>query len=77
LLPPLPEDPGPQPVEADIDDWRRVEGENLRQSEAADDGVAERLANLRADPVPTIIGTPPSRAAIVVIRIGRKRSTQA
>src|SRR5712672_1473638 len=44
------EDPALQPVEIDIDDRRRIESENLRQSEAADDGVTERLANLRADP---------------------------
>src|SRR6202023_1472159 len=46
LLPPLPEDPGLQPVEIDIDDRRRIERENLRQGQAADDGVTERLANL-------------------------------
>src|ERR1700730_13986258 len=50
LLPLLPEDPGLQPVEVDIDDRRRVERQNLRQKQAADDGVAERLAKLRADP---------------------------
>src|ERR1700704_6682102 len=32
LLPPLPEDPGLQPVEVDIDDRRRIERQNLRQS---------------------------------------------
>src|ERR1700738_3990213 len=52
------EQPGLQPVEIDIDDGRRIEGEDLRQGEAADDGVAERLANFRADP-----GTHPHRHA--------------
>ena len=50
MLPLVPEQPGLQPVEIDIDDWRRIEGKNLRQSEAADDGVAERLTDLRSDP---------------------------
>src|SRR5882724_2334001 len=45
----FPEDPGLQPVKIDIDDRRRIESENLRQCEAADDGVAERLAKLRSD----------------------------
>ena len=37
-----------QAIEIDIDDWRRIERENLRQCEAAYDGVAERLTNLRS-----------------------------
>jgi len=43
------EDPGLQPVKVDINDRRRIEGENLRKSQTPDDGVAERLAKLRAD----------------------------
>src|SRR6202165_1296008 len=43
------EQPGLQPVEIDVDNRRRIEGENLRQSEATADGVTERLANLRAN----------------------------
>jgi hypothetical protein len=39
LLPLFSEQPGLQPVEVDIDDRRRIEGENLRQSEAADDNA--------------------------------------
>src|SRR5258705_11651608 len=46
----LPEQPALQPVEVDIDNRCRIERENLRQSEAPDDGAAGRLANLRADP---------------------------
>src|SRR6267142_4720077 len=42
--------PALQPVEIDIDNRRRIKREKLRQSEAADDGIPERLANLRADP---------------------------
>src|SRR6266851_6074348 len=45
----FPEQPALQAVEVDIDNRRRIKCENLRQSEAADDGVTERLANLRAD----------------------------
>src|SRR5204862_6479715 len=45
----FPEQPALQPVEVDVDNRRRIERENLRQREPADDGVAERLADLRAD----------------------------
>src|ERR1700722_4067674 len=41
-----------QLVEIDIDDWRRIKGQNLRYGEAAHDSIAERLANLRSDPRP-------------------------
>src|SRR3982074_327577 len=44
------EQPGLQPVQVDVDNRRRIESENLRQGQTADDGVAERLAYLRADP---------------------------
>ena len=37
-----------QPVEQQVDDRRRVEGEHLRHHQAADDGDAERAAQLRA-----------------------------
>src|SRR5260370_35145104 len=49
----LPEQPALQPVEVDIDNRCRIEREDLRQSEAADDGIAERLANPRPAPGPT------------------------
>src|SRR5580692_6717526 len=49
LLPVFPEGQGLQFVEVDIDDRRRIKSENLRQSQAADNGIAKRLANLRAD----------------------------
>ena len=39
--------------------------------------IAERLANFRTDASAAIIGTAPSKAAIVVIKIGRKRVMQA
>src|SRR4029079_9374443 len=39
-----------QPVQVDIDDRRRIESEDLRQGQTADDGVAERLANFRNHP---------------------------
>src|SRR5260221_7736675 len=37
-----------EPVEVEIDDWRGVERQHLRQHQAADNAVAERLTNLRA-----------------------------
>ena len=37
-----------QLVEIDIDDRRREEGQHLRKEKSADDGIAERLADLRA-----------------------------
>ena len=46
----LTEQPALQLVEIDVDNRRRIEGENLRQGEAADDGIAARLPNFRADP---------------------------
>src|SRR5207248_9974924 len=39
----FPKQPCLQAIEIDIDDWRRIEREKLRQCEAADDGVTERL----------------------------------
>jgi hypothetical protein len=35
-------------IEVEIDDRRRIERQNLRQKEAADDGVTERLVNCTA-----------------------------
>src|SRR3984893_12034060 len=46
------EQPSLRLVEIDINNRRRIERENLRQREAADDGIAERLANIRAHPTP-------------------------
>ena len=37
-----------QPVEQQIDHWRRVERQHLRHEQAADDRHAERAAHLRA-----------------------------
>src|SRR5262249_42781655 len=45
----FPEHPGLQAIKVKIDDWRRIQGQDLRHGEAADDGVAERLANLGTD----------------------------
>ena len=39
----------PESIEVEIDDRRRIKREKLRYEQAADDGIAERLANLRAD----------------------------
>src|SRR6266702_6511502 len=38
-----------QPIEVEVDDWRGVEREYLRQCEATDDRVAQWLTDLRSD----------------------------
>ena len=43
--------PTAQPIERQVDDRRRVEREELRDQQTAEDGVAERLADLRAGSV--------------------------
>jgi hypothetical protein len=40
-----------------------VKRQQLRKQQPADDDVAEGLLDLRAGPVPTIVGTPPSSDA--------------
>src|SRR6516225_338912 len=45
----LPEQPALQPIKVDVDDWRCVKRKYLRESKAADNGVAERLADFRSD----------------------------
>ena len=69
--------PSGETVEIEEDHGRGVQRQQLAQGQAADDGVAERLADFEPAPVPSMSGTAPSIAAIVVMRIGRKRSTQA
>ena len=64
-------------VEEEIDDRGGVEREDLAEDQAADDGDAERRRSSEPVPVPSASGTPPSRAAMVVIMMGRKRSRQA
>src|SRR6476620_7517982 len=49
LLLSSPRNPTLQPVAVDINDRCRIEGQNLRHSEAADDGIADRMANLRTN----------------------------
>ena len=66
-----------QAIEIEIDDGCRVKRQQLRQQQAANDGIAERLADFRAYAGSLMSGRAPSSAAIVVMRIGRKRSTQA
>src|SRR5262245_45640594 len=46
LVRPIAPEPGLQPSEIEIDDRRRVERQKLRQRQAADHGIAERLAEL-------------------------------
>src|SRR5271169_1744995 len=45
----LSKQPALQAVEIDIDHWCCIESEKLRQREATDDRVAERLADFRSD----------------------------
>jgi len=45
----VPREPSLETLEKDRDDGCGIEGEYLRQSEVADDGVAERLMNFRSD----------------------------
>ena len=65
-------------VEIEIDHRRRVERQHLAERKPADHGVAERLAQFRAGAVRRASAAGrASIAAVVVIRIGRKRSRQA
>ena len=66
-----------QPLEGEIDHRRRVERQQLRDDQPADNREAERLADLGAGPKPSISGTPPRSADMVVIMIGRKRIRHA
>ena len=59
------------------EDGRHEEGERLREEESADDGQAERRLDSAPAPKPRAIGSVPISAAMVVIMIGRKRTTQA
>jgi hypothetical protein len=69
--------PEPHAVEIEVHHRRGVEREQLAHEQPADDGDAERPAQLRAYPRPSASGSAPSSAARVVIRIGRKRSRHA
>ena len=64
-------------IEREVDDRRGVERQHLRHEQPADDGDAQRPAQLVPVPGPSASGRPPSSAAIVVIMMGRKRSRQA
>ncbi len=67
-----------QPVEREIDDRCRIEGQDLADDQPADDGDAQRVAAIPSRrPYPIASGSAPSSAAMVVIMIGRKRSRQA
>ena len=72
-----PAEPLPKAIEEEVDDRGRVQREDLADDQSADDGDAERAASSEPVPVPKASGKAPSRAAMVVIRMGRKRSRQA
>jgi hypothetical protein len=64
------------PIKGKVDDRRRVEGEYLADNESANDGDAEGPRSSEPTPRP-VPKEGPSRAAIVVIMIGRNRKRQA
>ena len=64
-------------VDREVDDGRGEQGQQLADQQAADDADAQRLAQLRSGSLPEQSGSAPSSAAIVVIRIGRKRNRHA
>ena len=66
-----------QPVEEQIDHRRRVERQHLADDQPADDRDAQRPPQLGARAGAERQRQAPSRAAMVVIMIGRKRSRQA
>jgi hypothetical protein len=61
-------------IEIKIDHRRRVEREHLTQCQPADRSETQRFAQLRRSQAS---GAAAERAAMVVIRIGQKRSRQA
>ena len=63
-----------QIIHDQVDHRRRVKGEQLRHDQAADNGDAERLAQLEAGPVPIAIGTALKIAPSMVMVIGRSRA---
>jgi len=70
-------DPGLQAVHVDVNNRGSEEREHLAENEAADDGDAQRAAQFGADTRSERQGHAPRSAAMVVIRIGRKRNKQA
>src|SRR5579859_836576 len=69
--------PKPELVESEIDDRGGVERQELAHDEAADDADAERAAKFGAGAGAESQGRVPKSAAMVVIRMGRKRNMQA
>ena len=75
---PPPVHPEPEAVQVKVDHRGGVQRQHLAEDQPADDGDAQRPAQLgarRRCPGPG--AAPPSRAAMVVIMMGRKRSRQA
>ena len=71
-------EPVAEAVEVEVDDWGRVQGEDLAEEETTGHSHAERAAAvLNRCPVPKANGSAPKKAAIVVMRMGRKRNRQA
>ena len=66
-----------QAVEPQVNHRCRVQREQLAQQQAAHNRDAQRPPQFRTRAAAQSSGNPPSRAAIVVIMIGRKRNRQA
>ena len=75
MLPPLP--PVLQPVEIQINHRGRIQSQHLTHDQSPDNRDPQRAPQFRPRPVPSASGSAPSIAAIVVIRIGRRRSMHA
>src|SRR3546814_7713672 len=64
-----------EPVEHQIDHRRGEDGEQLADSNSPKSAMPSGRRSSAPAPVPIISGTAANKAASVVIRIGRKRST--
>ena len=64
-------------LKKDVDYRSGIQGQHLADDQAADNGDAQRRRNSAPVPEPSANGKPPSKAAIVVMMIGRKRNRHA
>ena len=67
----------PEPVKSQVEHRCGIECQQLADDESADNSDPKRPPELGPVPVPKASGSAPKRAAMVVIRIGRKRSIHA
>ena len=69
--------PQPQAVERQIDDRGGIEREQLTQDQPSHNRDTQGRRSSYPVPVPSANGSAPNSAAIVVIRMGRKRNMHA